>query len=147
VDVTVPSILMPRPSAVPVVLPGAVGSTVAIGEAWLRTDRRTEPVVVAIGGELDLSGSAALAGAMKSFLGSSRPRTLTVDLSELRFIDASGIRALLQIEDDASVQGCAVVLADPSATVTRVFEICGLADHLESENVLDLTSCDSSQLR
>ena len=51
---------------------------------------------------------------------------LTLDLSELTFIDSSGIHALERLTREAER---VVVLRSPTASVRRVFEIVGLDQH------------------
>jgi len=73
-------------------------------------------------GELDL-GSAEVLGAAIVPNGEVR---LTLDLSQLTFIDSSGIHALERL---ARRTDCVVVLHDPRPNVRRVFEIVGLDQH------------------
>ena len=51
---------------------------------------------------------------------------VTFDLSELTFIDSSGVRALLQVV--AGLEHGSLILLDPTDAVRRVFDIVGLAD-------------------
>lgn len=51
---------------------------------------------------------------------------MIVDLSQLDFIDASGLRALLTAARDVESAGRILVLASPSSSASRIFEIVGL---------------------
>ena len=65
---------------------------------------------------------------------SSRPdlTTVLVDLSELTFCDAAGLRGLLALRQIHEAQGrtVAVVLASPF--ILRLMHLCGITDQLEA---------------
>jgi anti-anti-sigma factor len=76
-------------------------------------------------GELDL-GSAETAEA--SIERRSREvLRLELDLSELSFIDSSGVRILLRAFKDLTDRGGMLVLDHPTEAVQRVFDLLGLA--------------------
>jgi len=84
---------------------------------------------VTLTGELDLSASAGL----KARLGEVQRRQSRVrlDLSELDFIDCSGIRAILEAMAEARREGCAVeVDRAVSPIVGRVVSLGALAAEL-----------------
>jgi anti-anti-sigma factor len=51
---------------------------------------------------------------------------VTLDLSDVDFIDSSGISMLLKIRSYLDDMGCRFVLVNPSAQVVRVLTIVGL---------------------
>lgn len=53
---------------------------------------------------------------------------LRIDASRLTFIDSSGISELLRVRDIKTAAGGAVVLCDPTDSVSRVLQITGLSD-------------------
>ena len=61
----------------------------------------------------------------------SKPATVELDLSELRFLDSSGMRALLQARKVAQELGVRLVLDDPQPTVRKVLEITLTANRFE----------------
>jgi anti-anti-sigma factor len=75
-------------------------------------------------GELDISSARDLTDALTSVSGNG---DLTLELSELEFIDSSGLHAILQYA--GSLNGTHLTLANPSAMTKRVFEIAELANH------------------
>jgi anti-anti-sigma factor len=82
-------------------------------------------VVLALSGELDLASVTTLQTELDDVV-ADRPAAVVFDLSALRFMDSSGIAALL---------GCAaqvprVQVRNPSNTVRRVIELSGLATTL-----------------
>src|SRR5436189_287894 len=63
-------------------------------------------VRLVLGGELDLAGAGDLQDAATRAL-REQPAVLVVDLDGLRFIDSSGIAALLQVSNQARAAGVA----------------------------------------
>ena len=56
---------------------------------------------------------------------------LTLDLSDVTFMDSTGIRLLLQAREHAARRGAALVVVRGSDDVMRVLELVGLCDQLE----------------
>jgi anti-anti-sigma factor len=81
-------------------------------------------------GELDMASASELAGTIAG-IGMSRDTFLVLDLRKLAFIDSSGVRAILVTQELCAARGCTFVLVPgQQGQVQRVFEICGLLDHL-----------------
>ena len=57
-----------------------------------------------------------------------RGTPVTLDLSELTFVDSCGIHAILAVASSLNGNG-PLVIANPTGTVMRVFEILGLDAH------------------
>lgn len=53
---------------------------------------------------------------------------LVVDLSELTFLDSSGISMFLQVKNELDASGRELQLTSPTESVRRVLEITGLLD-------------------
>ena len=56
---------------------------------------------------------------------------LVLDLSELTFMDSTGIRLILQASQRALMQGAELVVVRPPDTVMRVLELVGLDEQLD----------------
>jgi anti-sigma B factor antagonist len=84
--------------------------------------------LVKIIGELDISNVEPVGQAI-GHVTAERPALLIFELSELRFIDSSGIALLL----GASREVDAVQIRNPSPAVRRVVEITGLTKALPLE--------------
>jgi anti-sigma B factor antagonist len=86
---------------------------------------RGDVVVLALCGEFDLAGVRGFELAVDEALRSA-PGRLLVDLTDLEFIDSSGLRSLLRLQTrlDATTQ---LELAPGPNRVQRVFEAAGLA--------------------
>jgi anti-sigma B factor antagonist len=80
--------------------------------------------VVALHGELDIASAGGLADALVEVAGS----TVVVDLSDLTFINSTGIAALVVARNRIVEKGLGqLVLARPGEIVRKVLEITGLS--------------------
>ena len=80
--------------------------------------------VVYLSGELDMAIADSFCQGLLSSLNGQRP---VLDLSELTFLDSSGIRAILQL---ARTSGQSVVLRNLRPNVRRVLESTGVNETL-----------------
>ena len=101
--------------------------------ATLTVNPMTGGLVVA--GEIDSSTIEVLRGQIKKLeVGSS---DIVLNMSEVQFIDSSGLRVIIEAHQDAEKTGGRLIIAEPSPVVARLFEISGLADYL---NIQAITS-------
>ena len=77
-------------------------------------------------GELDFASGGSLSSAFADL--TSGPRRVVVDLAGLDFVDSSGVKMLIAAARAVEDEGGEFVLAAPTETVRRVFEILHLAD-------------------
>jgi anti-anti-sigma factor len=89
----------------------------------LEVGRLETPRTLRLAGELDLNDADALAGRLA--VEGEGPGDLTLDVSQLTFIDSTGLRALLRAADSLAGRGN-LVLRSPSPAVRRVLELMGL---------------------
>lgn len=75
-------------------------------------------------GELDLAAVPALERRLEQTWGSAE--AVVLDLSELTFIDSSGIKALIGAAVYASEHGRSLEMRDPSETVRRILTVTGV---------------------
>jgi anti-anti-sigma factor len=73
-------------------------------------------------GELDIASVAPIQAAFDAIV-AKRPARLVIDLSELRFIDSSGLSLLLAVADQVDE----VELREPSAMTRKVIDLTGLS--------------------
>jgi anti-anti-sigma factor len=59
-----------------------------------------------------------------------RPECLVLDLSQLTFIDSSGIHTAIELAKRTRAENVRMVIVPGPRQVQRVFEICGLTDVL-----------------
>jgi anti-anti-sigma factor len=86
--------------------------------------RETEhPRAFRLIGELDISNADTLGALLDREVQSDGD--ITLDLSELTFIDSSGIRVLLKAMDSLNGKGM-LVLSSPSSSVRHILSLMGL---------------------
>ena len=78
--------------------------------------------VVVLTGEVDATNSEELYNILESVV-LQRPRLLIVDLSDLSFMDSTGLRMLLRATRELDQQGGVLSLAAPQASVARVLQL------------------------
>jgi anti-anti-sigma factor len=74
-------------------------------------------------GELDMNGVLQTERAVEAAAALVRDGRLTIDLSELEFMDLFGARALLRVADAALTPRREVLIANPRGHVRRLFEL------------------------
>ncbi|HEX4191239.1 MAG TPA: STAS domain-containing protein [Marmoricola sp.] len=85
-------------------------------------DRRT----LVVAGEFDIATTEEFRDQAQVCLDAG-VATIEVDLSGVTFIDSSGLGALVGLRKECAQSGSALVLLGVPPTVTRLFEITGLA--------------------
>ena len=92
--------------------------------------------VVAVRGELDFDEAPALEQVLAE-LRAEGEREVVVDLSELMFIDSSGISVLVGAARAVSADRGMLVVASPTPHVQRVFDIVRLVELVAIEETLE----------
>jgi anti-sigma B factor antagonist len=92
--------------------------------------------VVALRGELDFDEAPTFARVLEE-LRTDGERKVVIDLSELTFIDSSGLSVIVVAARAAAADGGTLVVASPSPHVRRVFEIVSLSELVAIEDGLD----------
>ncbi len=80
---------------------------------------------IRLAGELDLAGRQATQRAVQKALRRG-PERLVLDLSQLSFMDSTGVHLALELFDRAAMQGYRLVIVPGPACTQRVFDACGL---------------------
>jgi anti-anti-sigma factor len=88
------------------------------------TRRDADGATVALSGELDLAGVSALDDALRAARDAGGP--LTIDLSDLAFIDSSGLGVLVRFNNAATTAGFEYAVLPGPAAVHRPFVLSGL---------------------
>lgn len=84
----------------------------------------TDAPPVCLYGDLDIATTARLLA--RDDLG--RPgETVVVDMSEVTFIDAAALGAIVHLRNDVIAAGGTFALTSVPARVARIFTVCGLA--------------------
>jgi anti-anti-sigma factor len=82
----------------------------------------TGPTSAALIGELDLAGISAVRAALAGFDGD-----IKLDCSGLAFIDAAGLRTLIDVRTTCEKKGTRLVLVNPSRCLVRLLELANLS--------------------
>ena len=85
--------------------------------------------MLALLGELDVVSAPELEQCLNDVLAEPHAR-VSLDLSELAFVDSAGMSVLIKAKQDADSNGRTLVLGRPTEQVHRVFALVGLADWL-----------------
>jgi anti-sigma B factor antagonist len=88
-----------------------------------------ESATVTLSGELDIATVSRVEEAVAATL-TGEVRTLTIDLSGLGFVDSSGLRLFIVLDQRATEQGWELRLLRPDAQVLTVFQISGVEENL-----------------
>jgi anti-anti-sigma factor len=87
-------------------------------------------VTVSLRGELDLSSVGKVEEALKR-VEADGPSLLILDLSQLSFLDSTGLRAVVTADERAREDGRRLVVVRGPVAVQRVFSITRLEERLE----------------
>jgi anti-sigma B factor antagonist len=95
----------------------------------IRTRSEGPPAVV-VSGEVDLACAAELRAAIER-VGETEPAVLVIDLSDVSFVDSSGLGAIAGGLRAQRRHGGELKVAGAAPHVRRVFEIAGLGQLLQ----------------
>ena len=83
--------------------------------------------VLEVHGEIDVAVSEEFSDALFAMIDTGAPGVV-VDLAGVRFIDSSGLGALVKASQHADNVGSSVTVRNAEGPVRRVFDITGLAE-------------------
>lgn len=112
----------------------------------LTTTVRAGTVICRVRGDVDISCSPVLRERLLSALAPQRAR-LVLDLSQVTFMDASGLGALIAARRRSMLFGGGVRLVAPSSSVRRVLEASGLLSRFPVEANAPAAEADSGGAR
>ena len=88
------------------------------------TTTASDHTVVGVSGEVDAATSDPLRAAIFDVIEGGQPKVV-IDMSEVSFIDSSGLRVLIGAYKAAESAGGALRVGNPSEAVVRLLEITG----------------------
>jgi len=93
----------------------------------IQTEKEGDTLKVTLSGEFDMGAVAAFRRTVED---DPQPwQRVVIEMSDLAFMDSSGLQELVRLNDRAREQGREVVVAQPSLPVTRLLELTGLEPH------------------
>jgi|SRR4051794_6712064 anti-anti-sigma factor len=108
-----------------------------------RVERSARQMHVHVAGELDAHSAEDLGRELATCLTLPGIKSVIVDLSELRFIAAAGIHALLVVSRLAKTEGRNFAAIRPPAPLQRVFRLAGAERELVWLDVAEPCACAS----
>ncbi len=84
-----------------------------------------EAILVTAVGEIDIVGAAGLRTVLRAQLDAARP-TVILDLSEISFLDSSGLGALISAQRQTRLFQGSLTLLSPSPFVARLLHVTSL---------------------
>lgn len=107
--------------------PAAEGHEVA-GSATLhlKVEHRGPACLVLLNGELDLASAPPLREVLAGLLGEDRPERLVLDLSDLLYVDSTGLSVFVSAHKRAAATGVEFSLINPNSSVRKLFQITAL---------------------
>lgn len=100
-----------------------------LGELSMSSGRENEVHIIGLAGELDLASAAALHNELER-VEATDAQSIILDLSELAFIDSTGVRLLLTAHARSRADSNRLTMLRGSAAVQRVLELTGVEDQL-----------------
>lgn len=93
--------------------------------------------MLAVSGELDLAAASSLEEELDQALGSGS-EVIVIDLTDLDFIDSTGLSVLVRAHQRAQETGLQLGVVNPGAQVERLLSLTGLTQRLTlDESVSD----------
>jgi anti-anti-sigma factor len=99
----------------------------------VRAETKEDCIVLSLQGEFDLAGEPLFMRELDA-AEAEHPRRLVIDLSELTFIDSTGLWALLRAREHAHDAHWELVLRRGPDAVQRVFELTQSAEPFSFES-------------
>jgi len=93
------------------------------------SERSDDTAQITVEGDLDMASAPDLSAAVDAAL-HAMPRRLAIDLSELQFVDSSGLRLLIAIARRAAELGVELSLVPPHEPAFSVFRVSGADERL-----------------
>jgi anti-anti-sigma factor len=100
----------------------------SVQQFQILVERDEAAAMLRLTGEMDISCEDAFAATVRACIDAGATDVL-VDLSQLTFIDSSGLRMLIQLWDKSRNNGLDLSMLQGTGQVRRTMEIAGL-DHL-----------------
>lgn len=85
-------------------------------------------------GELDLMTAPRLREELRPLLADTGIERLTIDLADLRFVDSSGLQALIDFRRELDARGATMAVVRPQRTVRMVLRMMGLEGVLDASD-------------
>lgn len=103
-----------------------------------------ETLTIALNGEADLESAPRIEAAVRDALTVvPAPALIAIDLRELRFIDSSGLQALIAAHELCRADGRELRIVRGPANVQRVFELTGMQKALPFADAAEVNAAEA----
>jgi anti-sigma B factor antagonist len=106
----------------------SAGSSELLNLRWRPQDATLQ---VAVAGDLDMAAAFELETRFETAVSTEEVEVVTMDLSDVGFVDSAGLGALIAIRERAKHFGVDLRITRVSDRVRRVLELTGLGDIAE----------------
>ncbi|GII58810.1 hypothetical protein Pth03_71990 [Planotetraspora thailandica] len=86
-------------------------------------------------GEIDIATAEHFESVLDASLQQSDATCLEMDMSQVSFMDCSGLRVLIHVKERLRKEGGTLVLTDLTPMIGRLLMIAGFDDHMEEIDV------------
>ena len=91
----------------------------------LKNEKKDNTALISVSGEVDVSNAQELSDILDEAL-AEKPTVIDVDLSQVPYIDSTGIGILVKSAHIAADQDCAFTVSSPQTNVLRVLTLLGV---------------------
>ena len=102
---------------------------VELGRFSMRSSRDGDRHTIALRGELDIASAGEVEQELMR-VEATDATAIVLDLTELSFIDSTGVRMLLMADARSRGDSCRLTLRRPPAAVVRVLSLAGVDERL-----------------
>lgn len=95
----------------------------------VESTRDREDARLTLSGELDIATVPRVEAAVNATL-TNDVCTLTIDMTDLRFVDSSGLRMFIVLDKRAQQEGWTLRLIPPGEQVLTIFRVSGVEENL-----------------
>lgn len=89
---------------------------------------------IALKGEMDHHNAVSVRGEIDSLISEERPRKVIIDLSDIGFMDSSGLGFIMGRYALMQRMGGEFVLENPNERIVKIFELAGLSRIVKIES-------------
>ena len=97
-------------------------------------ERNGDSIRIALKGEIDHHNAVSVRGKIDELICIERPKRLVIDLSEIGFMDSSGLGFIMGRYALMQRLGGDLVLENPNERIVKIFELAGLGRIVRIEN-------------
>jgi anti-sigma B factor antagonist len=106
-------------------------ATSANGQLRVTVERERDCVRCHLSGELDLATAPFLREKLQEAVGMARTEPLVLDISELGYVDSTGLSLFVATKKRADREGRRFELSHPTADFLRLAEVAGLTEYFD----------------